>query len=314
MSNGKADKRLKSCSIFIIMLLLFLLHISQANGIVRMANRHMAASISGDLALGILIPVHERPSAQQAQSRTCGSVREQYGIQRVEAAIRTIDSINADPNILKNITLGVEIRDSCWFSTIALEQSIEFIRDAMAASEQSLAKSFMEQQNQLKLSTNSNYQIANNNNVNYNNATNLQQSGNSLSPLSPLSAPSVCVPYLRQAQSASQSQAAIAQLALRGGRPVRNVVGVIGPASSGDTIQVQHLLQLFSMPQVGYSATSRDLSNKNMYKYFLRVVPSDALQAQVMVDLMRAHNWTYVTVVYTEGELSNQNIFISLNI
>lgn len=66
--------------------------------------------------------------------------------------------------------------------------------------------------------------------------------------------------------------------------------------------QVQNLLQLFNMPQVGYSATSRDLSNKNFFKYFLRVVPSDKLQAQVMIDLMLAHNWTYITVAYTEGE------------
>jgi len=56
------------------------------------------------------------------------------------------------------------------------------------------------------------------------------------------------------------------------------------------------------MPQVGYSATSRDLSNKNFFKYFLRVVPSDKLQAKVLIDLMIAHNWTYITVVYTEGE------------
>lgn len=57
------------------------------------------------------------------------------------------------------------------------------------------------------------------------------------------------------------------------------------------------------MPQVGYSATSRDLSNKNFFKYFLRVVPADKLQAQVMIDLMLAHNWTYITVTYTEGKL-----------
>lgn len=69
-------------------------------------------------------------------------------------------------------------------------------------------------------------------------------------------------------------------------------------------LQVQNLLQLFNMPQVGYSATSRDLSNKNFFKYFLRVVPADKLQAQVMIDLMLAHNWTYITVAYTEGEFA----------
>lgn len=65
------------------------------------------------------------------------------------------------------------------------------------------------------------------------------------------------------------------------------------------------------MPQVGYSATSRDLSNKNFFKYFLRVVPSDKLQAQVLIDLMLAHNWTYITVVYTEGKSFNRSVYSS---
>lgn len=37
-------------------------------------------------------------------------MREQYGIQRVEAMMHTLDRINADPTILPNITLGCEIR------------------------------------------------------------------------------------------------------------------------------------------------------------------------------------------------------------
>lgn len=76
--------------------------------------------------------------------------------------------------------------------------------------------------------------------------------------------------------------------------------------------QVQNLLQLFNIPQVGYSATSRDLSYKQFYKYFLRVVPSDLLQARVMVDLVRNYNWTYISAVYTDGE-SNQSICQSLS-
>ena len=80
--------------------------------------------------------IREQPTMRTAASRTCGEVREQYGIHRVEAAFQTIDAINKDPKILPNISLGIEIRDSCWYSAIALEQSIEFIRDAMAASEE----------------------------------------------------------------------------------------------------------------------------------------------------------------------------------
>lgn len=55
----------------------------------------------GDPSVFCFVEVHERK---------CGAVREQYGIQRVEAMMHTLDRINADPTILPNITLGCEIR------------------------------------------------------------------------------------------------------------------------------------------------------------------------------------------------------------
>ena len=71
-------------------------------------------AVHGELVLGALFPVHHAPGPAQAQTRTCGAIREQYGIQRVEAAFQAIDIINKDKSILGNITLGIEIRDSCW--------------------------------------------------------------------------------------------------------------------------------------------------------------------------------------------------------
>ena len=67
-------------------------------------------------------------------------------------------------------------------------------------------------------------------------------------------------------------------------------------------LQVQNLLQLFNIPQVGYSATSQDLSDKDRFSDFLRVVPSDAYQARVMVDIIKYFNWTYVSTVHTDGK------------
>ncbi|KAH8020294.1 hypothetical protein HPB51_000093 [Rhipicephalus microplus] len=166
-------------------------------------------------------------------------VREHYGIQRVEASLHTIDDINRSDTLLPNVTLGIEIRDSCWYSPTALEQSIEFIRDAISAQE---------------------------------------TSGGGGANVTEL--PAVC----------PKGPA----------RRVKNLVGVIGPGSSAVTIQVQNLLQLFNIPQIGYSATSRQLSNKQFFKYFLRVVPSDQYQSQMMVDTLLMYNWTYISTVNTE--------------
>ncbi|KAJ8723590.1 hypothetical protein PYW08_003502 [Mythimna loreyi] len=78
------------------------------------------------------------------------------------------------------------------------------------------------------------------------------------------------------------------------------LVGVLGPGASSAAVQVQNLLQLFSIPQVSYSATSRELSDRARFSTFFRVVPSDRHQARLLVALLRAHNWTYVHALHTD--------------
>ncbi|KAJ7342023.1 hypothetical protein JRQ81_008407, partial [Phrynocephalus forsythii] len=195
------------------------------------------ARMDGDVIIGALFSVHHQPPAEKVPERKCGEIREQYGIQRVEAMFHTLDIINADPVLLPNITLGSEIRDSCWHSSVALEQSIEFIRDSLIS---------------------------------------IRDEKDALGR---------CLPdplYHHQV------------------RVKKPIAGVIGPGSSSVAIQVQNLLQLFDIPQIAYSATSIDLSDKTLYKYFLRVVPSDILQARAMLDIVKRYNWTYVSAVHTE--------------
>ncbi|KAM7179046.1 metabotropic glutamate receptor 5 isoform 2-T2 [Macrochelys suwanniensis] len=197
--------------------------------------RRVVAHMPGDIIIGALFSVHHQPTVDKVHERKCGEVREQYGIQRVEAMLHTLDRINLDQTLLPNITLGCEIRDSCWHSAVALEQSIEFIRDSLISSE--------------------------------------EEEG-----------------IVRCVDGSSTS--------IRSKKPI---VGVIGPGSSSVAIQVQNLLQLFNIPQIAYSATSMDLSDKTLFKYFMRVVPSDAQQARAMVDIVKRYNWTYVSAVHTEG-------------
>ena len=206
---------------------------SQSSGISR-----RVVKVDGDISIGALFPVHRQPPLKTAFTRRCGEIWEQYGMHRIEIFLRTLDEINANPHILPNVTLGCDIRDSCWYPPVALEQSIDFIKNSIASLEEK------------KLGLN-------------------------------------------------RSASAQGKCGQPRGQPI---AGLIGPGSSTVTIQVQNLLSLFNIPQIGYSATSKDLSNKDLYQFFLRVVPSDMLQARALVDLVMYFNWTYISTVYTEGK------------
>ncbi|XP_075869640.1 metabotropic glutamate receptor 1-like isoform X2 [Nelusetta ayraudi] len=211
--------------------------VSVRSAVPRAAARSVAR-MDGDVIIGALFSVHHQPSAEKVAERKCGDVREQYGIQRVEAMFHTLDRINADPHLLPNMSLGCEVRDSCWHSSVALEQSIEFIRDSLI--------SIRDDKDGSKW----------------------------------------CIDGTPSHQPPPSK---------------KPIAGVIGPGSSSVAIQVQNLLQLFNIPQIAYSATSIDLSDKTLFKYFLRVVPSDTLQARAMLDIVKRYNWTYVSAVHTEG-------------
>lgn len=230
------------------------------------------AILEGDMTIGYLFSMHEQPDQKSAHMRTCGRIWEEYGIQRAEATFQTIERINKDPTILPGIRLGVEIRDDCWYAPVALEQTLEFIRDAVAASPAAATTTS---------SGNSNYQTA-------------------TSPAPPVH-PSACSKKNKESCSTSTTTT-------NNNKRRKVLVGVIGPGSSAVSIQVQNLLQLFHIPQIGYSATSRDLSDKNRFGYFLRVVPPDELQAMAMLQIVQRYNWTYVSAVSTEGSYGESGL------
>ncbi|XP_076861650.1 taste receptor type 1 member 3 [Brachyhypopomus gauderio] len=84
------------------------------------------------------------------------------------------------------------------------------------------------------------------------------------------------------------------------------VIAVIGPCSSELATITGKLLGFFLMPQVSYSATSEDLSDKLQYPSFLRTTPSDRWQALAIVQLLQGFGWNWVAVVGSDDEYGKQ--------
>ena len=86
------------------------------------------------------------------------------------------------------------------------------------------------------------------------------------------------------------------------------------------SLEIARLGRIFHVPQVSYLSTAVVLSNKELYPYFFRTVPSDTFQAKVsllsfisppkrcnnfsqaMIEVLVEFGWNYVSVVHTEGD------------
>lgn len=78
----------------------------------------------GDIIFGGLFPMHEKGH----KSESCGKIKKEKGIQRVEAMMYAVDRINRNQKILPGVKIGVHILDTCSSDTYALEQCMDFIK------------------------------------------------------------------------------------------------------------------------------------------------------------------------------------------
>lgn len=69
-------------------------HTTTAAPIAITNNRNIRAREEGDAIIGALFPLHRAPTQRSAYTRQCGEIWENYGIQRVETFLMTIDRIN----------------------------------------------------------------------------------------------------------------------------------------------------------------------------------------------------------------------------
>jgi metabotropic glutamate receptor 1 len=280
-------------NLYLLLILILALVVLLTNG--RISKRKQIR-IEGDLMIGALLPVHESFVTEPidiGSKPECGVIRDQYGIQRVESLFYILDKINSNKNggirnLLPGVKLGLDIRDECWETSVALEETIDFIKDTIA---------FDRDRDGLHDSL-------------YHRTENNQDFNNNNNDLMLTNESYICSKYFNL--SMSNSEFLIKQIKQQQKQTTINherIIAVIGPAGSSVAINVQNLLQLFEIPQIGYSATTRELSDKKMYKTFLRVVPSDYLQVRAIVDFVVKMNWTYIYAIYTEGiKIFNSNI------
>ncbi len=191
------------------------------------SGKQITAYGDGDIIIGAMLQIYERS----------GRIRDE-GIIQAEVLMKTIDDINKDKDILRDVKLGFEIMDTGGSYEITTDHTLNIIKDELIAKDL--------------------YEVITN-------GRSLDQFDKCwMKPKTPISV-------------------------------------LIGPDTSLATLNVQRLLSFIEVPQVGFAATSDILDDKFVNTYFLRVVPSQSFQMKALVDMLKYFNWTYVSVVYTEG-------------
>ncbi|XP_057290174.1 metabotropic glutamate receptor 3-like [Hydractinia symbiolongicarpus] len=77
---------------------------------------------------------------------------------------------------------------------------------------------------------------------------------------------------------------------------------VIGAQFSFLTIPLASLLSVYNTPLISPGASSRLLSQKNLYKSFFRTIPSDTYQVKVMVDILERFQWNYIFAIGSDDD------------
>ena len=84
------------------------------------------------------------------------------------------------------------------------------------------------------------------------------------------------------------------------------VLGIVGPAYSSEAKILARLGNRIGLPVVGYSTEETELSDRNVYKTFYRLAPSNIIKARVLLKLFQKYNWNSANVIY-QGDSYGEN-------
>ena len=90
-------------------------------------------------------------------------------------------------------------------------------------------------------------------------------------------------------------------------------LGIVGPAYTTVTssIAIFMAVEYIQIPLISYASSDAVLSNRDIFEYLLRTIPSDNLQTEAMVDLVSYFGWEYVSVILSDNDygISASNAF-----
>uniref|UniRef100_A0A3B3SPZ3 Taste receptor, type 1, member 2, tandem duplicate 1 n=1 Tax=Paramormyrops kingsleyae TaxID=1676925 RepID=A0A3B3SPZ3_9TELE len=94
---------------------------------------------------------------------------------------------------------------------------------------------------------------------------------------------------------------------------LHKVISVTGPSGSTKTLILAPLFMSNLIPMVNPSASSVQLSNKNLYPSFFRTVPSDFYQVRAIVRILQQFQWNWVAFFGSEDDYSQDALTVFQN-
>ncbi|XP_029441454.1 vomeronasal type-2 receptor 26-like [Rhinatrema bivittatum] len=83
-----------------------------------------------------------------------------------------------------------------------------------------------------------------------------------------------------------------------------SLAGIIGDIFSAVSEVMARILGVYRIPQISYSAEHPMLSDKFQFPSFLRTIPVNILQPQVIAELLRQFNWTWVGILTSNTDIT----------
>uniref|UniRef100_A0A3B3VSQ2 Taste receptor type 1 member 1-like n=1 Tax=Poecilia latipinna TaxID=48699 RepID=A0A3B3VSQ2_9TELE len=87
-----------------------------------------------------------------------------------------------------------------------------------------------------------------------------------------------------------------------------NVIALIGPFTSTNTLAVAPLFMSYLIPMVSYGAASSAFSQKVRFPSFLRTVPSNKEIIDVMVNILVHFDWRWVAFLYSDNDFGTDGL------